>query len=168
MWFAIPPNAVSPQALVPFTLQPGQVLNALVLQLLDEGQVRLSIANTVMDVVSQVPLTPGSNVRLAVQSTTPVLTLALLPPGAPAPRGTGVPAAIAPQAAADVGEAQVVQTASAQSITPPVRRTRRVPPLRWRRRSAARRRVKAVWPRCSPTLPQRNVRRRCRRRCVKP
>jgi len=102
--FAIPPNAVSPQTLVPFALQPGQVLNALVLQLLEDGQVRLSIANTVMDVVSQVPLTPGAAVRLAVQTTTPVLTLAVVEPGSAAraasASGTSTPATVNEAAAA--------------------------------------------------------------------
>ena len=122
MQFAIPPNAVSPQALVPFALQPGQVLNALVLQLLEEGQVRLSIANTVMDVVSQVPLTPGANVRLAVQSTTPVLTLALVEPGSAA-RTAGASTTTGTLAPAAVGETPVASTASndpaARNAAPP-------------------------------------------------
>ena len=121
---AIPSNAVSTQALVLFALQPGQILSALVLQLLEEGQVRLSIANTVLDVVSQVPLQPGTNVRLMVQGTTPVLTLAVVDTNnAPAARGT-VPAATAArtQASGAVGEAQAAPTVSADpSMAQPAR-----------------------------------------------
>jgi len=121
---AIPSNAVSTQALVPFALQPGQVLSALVLQLLEEGQVRLAIANTVLDVVSQVPLQPGTNVRLMVQGTSPVLTLAVVDTNnAPAARGTVAAATAArTQASGAVGEAQAAPTVSADpSMAQPAR-----------------------------------------------
>src|SRR5262245_45906866 len=120
---AIPPNAVSPQALVPFALQPGQVLNALVLQLLEEGQVRLSIANTVMDVVSQVPLTPGATVRLAVQATTPVLMLAVVEPGGGA-RAAGVSPTAGTSASTVVGEAAAASATSGDpTVAQPARNT---------------------------------------------
>src|SRR5262249_61988755 len=104
------------QALVPFALQPGQVLNALVLQVLEEGQVRLSIANTVMDVVSQVPLTPGATVRLAVQSTTPVLTLAVVEPGSAA-RSAGASVTSGTSTSAAVGEAAAASATSNDPTT---------------------------------------------------
>ena len=74
------PVALTPQPSTP--LQPGAVINALVLKLLDEGQVRLAVANTLIDVVSQVPLVPGQSVRLAVEGTPADLRLVLVEPGA--------------------------------------------------------------------------------------
>lgn len=48
-------------------LTPGQLIDALVLQLIDETTVRLSVAGSIIDVKTQVPLQPGSAVRLAVR-----------------------------------------------------------------------------------------------------
>jgi Flagellar hook-length control protein FliK len=62
--------------------QAGEVLDALVLQLLDNGVARLSIANTLLDVQTQVPLIPGTTVRLAVKSTTDGVKLVILDNGA--------------------------------------------------------------------------------------
>jgi hypothetical protein len=62
--------------------QAGEVLDALVLQLLDNGVARLSIANTLLDVQTQVPLIPGTTVRLAVKSTTDGIKLVVLDNGA--------------------------------------------------------------------------------------
>ena len=73
------PVSLTPQPSAP--LQPGAVINALVLQLLDEGQVRLAVANTLIDVMSQVPLVPGQNVRLAVEGTPAEPRLVLVEPG---------------------------------------------------------------------------------------
>ena len=73
-------------------LQPGTVINALVVQLLDQGQVRLALANTLIDVLSQVPLTPGTTVRLAVEGTPSDLRLVIVDQGGNA--------AVRPEAAA--------------------------------------------------------------------
>lgn len=51
----------------PQVLAPGQLIDALVLQLLDATTVRLSVAGTILDVKTRVPLEPGSAVRLAVR-----------------------------------------------------------------------------------------------------
>lgn len=48
-------------------LTPGQLIDALVLQLLDATTVRLSVAGNIVDVKTQVALEPGSAVRLAVR-----------------------------------------------------------------------------------------------------
>jgi hypothetical protein len=48
-------------------LQPGQVVQALVLDLLQSGAFRLQLPQAVLDVRSDVPLTPGSTVTLAVK-----------------------------------------------------------------------------------------------------
>ena len=83
MQFAIPPNviAASAQSGSSVALQPGDIVNALVLQLLADGKVRIAIANKTMDVVSQVPLDPGTTVQLAVKSTATGLALSLLDQG---------------------------------------------------------------------------------------
>jgi len=132
---AVPPTALIANAQVPpLALQPGEILNALVLQLLDDGKVRIAIANTIMEVASQVPLVPGTTIQLAVKGTAPDLTLALVDlgshqtnPGAQAP----VAAATRPApGAAGVTEAQVPQ-ATVPSAAPaephPVDRDARLP-----------------------------------------
>jgi len=60
------------------TLQAGEVVDALVLQLLDNGAVRLSIGNSIFDAQTQVPLVPGSTVRLAVKNTNDGIKLVIL------------------------------------------------------------------------------------------
>src|SRR6201986_1722902 len=47
-------------------LQPGTVINAQVLQLLGNDQVRIAIGGQPLDVVSQVPLQAGQTLQLAV------------------------------------------------------------------------------------------------------
>jgi hypothetical protein len=91
----------------PMALKPGDVLTALVLQTLADGTARLAVGDALLDVASQIPLTPGSTVRLAVQSTNAGLTLALLdsdraPQGAgQTPQGTLAPARAAVAGAVD-------------------------------------------------------------------
>ena len=48
-------------------LAPGQLIDALVLQLLDATTVRLSVSGSTVDVKTLVPLEPGTAVRLAVR-----------------------------------------------------------------------------------------------------
>src|SRR5256885_1906074 len=60
---------------------PGDIVNALVLQLRADGKVRIAIANKTMDGVSQVPLDPGTTVQLAVKSTATGLALSLVDQG---------------------------------------------------------------------------------------
>jgi hypothetical protein len=90
----IPPPAVAgnSQSAAPPSLQPGEILSALVLQLLDGGKVRIALANTILDVTTQVPLTPGTTVQLAVKGTSPDIVLSLVDPG----RGQGGGQASAP------------------------------------------------------------------------
>src|SRR5277367_6063790 len=47
-------------------LQPGTVINAQVLQILGNDQVRIAIGGQPLDVVSQVPLQAGQTLQLAV------------------------------------------------------------------------------------------------------
>ncbi len=62
------------------TLSPGEVVEAQVLQILADGRARLAVVNSVIDVVSTVPLTPGTTVRLAVKSTPDGIRFTLLDP----------------------------------------------------------------------------------------
>jgi hypothetical protein len=93
--FAIPPNVLtaSAQSGSSVALQPGDIVDALVLQLLADGKVRIAIANKTMDVVSQVPLEPGTTVQLGVKSTATGLALSLVDPGSEQAAGTAVTAA---------------------------------------------------------------------------
>jgi hypothetical protein len=65
---------------------PGEVVEAKVLQLLADGRARLSLANILVDVVSSVPLSAGSTVRVAVRHTPEGIRLGLLEPGLTGPK----------------------------------------------------------------------------------
>ena len=75
------PNAVAlnPQqgAAVP-VLKVGEIIDAQVLQLIDDTTAKLAIGNTLLEVQTQVPLTVGTTVRLAVKSTPDGLRLTLV------------------------------------------------------------------------------------------
>src|SRR5262245_62257247 len=92
MQLAIPPNLLAASALPdsPVALQIGDVVDALVLELLADGKVRIAIANNTMDVASQVPLEPGTTVPLAVKSTATGLVLSLLDPGGEQAAGAAI------------------------------------------------------------------------------
>jgi hypothetical protein len=64
--------------------QIGEVLDAQVLQLLDDGRARLAVANLIIDVLSEVPLVPGTTVKLAVKGTGDAIKLVLIDPEAAA------------------------------------------------------------------------------------
>lgn len=65
-------------------LQPGSVISAQVLDVLAENLVRISIANMSLDVMSEVPLTPGQNLQLAVSQNDTGIRLAVLGQGSAA------------------------------------------------------------------------------------
>jgi len=99
----VSPNLVSfnpqssPQAP---TLAPGDVVDAVVLALLENGKARLSVANTILDVLTKVPLEPGATVRLAVKNTPEGIQLVIVDPGgAQGKSGVAVPANARPGAA---------------------------------------------------------------------
>ena len=85
------PNAVAlnPQqgAAVP-GFKVGDIIQAQVLELINDTLAKLGIGNSIIEVQTQVPLTPGSTVRLAVKSTSDGLQLTLLG-NASAPETTG-------------------------------------------------------------------------------
>ena len=77
---SLPPNLALPSALgapgVP--LQPGQVVQALVLELIQGDVFRLQLPQAVVDVRASVPLLPGSTVTLAVKGTGSAMRLDIL------------------------------------------------------------------------------------------
>jgi len=77
-------------------LQPGQVIDALVLALLEDGSVRLALPDSIVDVRTAVPLVAGTTVRLAVKSSGPVVELAVVPhDGTPLPAAPAAPPGLA-------------------------------------------------------------------------
>jgi flagellar hook-length control protein FliK len=103
--------ALNPQqgAAVP-ALKAGDIIEAQVLQLLGDGAAKLSIGNTVIDVQTQVALTPGTSVRLAVKNTPDGIRLTLLGNAA------STPATSAPPAAAATVAAETTNAATAASV----------------------------------------------------
>jgi hypothetical protein len=120
---AIPPAALAAksQAGTSVALKPGDVVDALVLELVDAGKVRIALADTIMEVVSQVPLMPGTKIQLAVKGTGQELALTLVEGGDAQAAGNAAPtnstpatAGARPSAGPKIANAPVVQT------TPPV------------------------------------------------
>jgi hypothetical protein len=107
----------------PSALQPGEIVDALVVALLDSGLVRLQLPDGTIDVRTAVPLAVGAKVRLAVNGTSAGLQLVVLTDGSgragtPATLVTRQPAdaparaAAAPEAAAGAAfEAPAVEIA---------------------------------------------------------
>lgn len=77
-------------------LMPGQLIDALVVQLIDDTTVRLSVAGHLVDVKTQVPLQPGSAVRLAVRGHGSETRLVIVGQGSEPPPAAGEPAPAAP------------------------------------------------------------------------
>jgi Flagellar hook-length control protein FliK len=90
--------ALNPQqsAAVP-ALKVGDIIEAKVLELLGQSIARLAVGKSIIEVQTQVPLTPGTTVRLAVKNTPDGLRLTLLPP---APHAGGTPGSSNPVASA--------------------------------------------------------------------
>jgi hypothetical protein len=84
----LPVIAATPAAATPgLVLQPGAVVNAQVLNTLAENLVQIAIAGLTIDVLSEVPLQAGQNLRLAVSQTAGGIRLAIVPPGSQAASG---------------------------------------------------------------------------------
>ena len=60
-------------------LQPGTVIDATVLKVLDANLVRIAIANLSIEVLSEVPLKAGQALQLAVSQTEQGVKLAIVP-----------------------------------------------------------------------------------------
>jgi hypothetical protein len=84
----LPVIAATPAAATPaLALQPGTVVNAQVLNVLAENLVQIAIAGLSIDVLSEVPLQAGQNLKLAVSQTETGIRLAIVPPDAQAAPG---------------------------------------------------------------------------------
>jgi flagellar hook-length control protein FliK len=101
-------------------LQPGSVVEAQVLKLLSDELVQIAIAGLSIDVVSEVSLSAGQNLQLAVSQTESGIRLAIVPPQA----GAGTPTSpdtvtLAPDAlAAAAGSPSIDATAAKTQLTP--------------------------------------------------
>ncbi len=74
----------------PSPLQPGEIVDALVLALLDNGLVRLQVPDGTVDVRTTIALSVGAKVRLALSGTSAGLQLVVLTDGG----RTGTPATV--------------------------------------------------------------------------
>src|SRR5215470_3612573 len=74
---AIPNSFGAPPSASP----PGEIVDALVLALLDNGLVRLQVPDGTIDVRTAVPLAVGAKVRLAVSGTSAGLQVVVLTDG---------------------------------------------------------------------------------------
>jgi flagellar hook-length control protein FliK len=85
-------------------LAPGDVVDAVVLALLENGKARLAVANTIIDVLTKVPLEAGATVRLAVKHTNEGMQLVIVDPGSGSGKsGVAVPASAGGGAQPNVG-----------------------------------------------------------------
>ncbi|MEW6642919.1 MAG: flagellar hook-length control protein FliK [Pseudomonadota bacterium] len=75
------PVIAAQEAAPDLVLQPGTVVDARVLKLLDDGRARIAIASLAIDVFTEVPLQPGAALQLAVSQTADGLRLAIVPSG---------------------------------------------------------------------------------------
>jgi hypothetical protein len=104
-------------------LQPGSVVNARVLQILGNDQVRIAIGGQSLDVQSQIPLQAGQTLQLAVSQTDSGIRLAVVNPQNGASAGQGVNASAGAAAAFDqvtlAPDAAVRIAAQTASAVPP-------------------------------------------------
>jgi hypothetical protein len=87
-------------------LQPGTVIDALVLKQLDASLVRIAIANLTIEVLSEVPLQPGQALQLAVSQTPQGVRLQIVP-------GQGAAPSAQPAIAADTAPLDTVSVPKA-------------------------------------------------------
>src|ERR1043166_1978123 len=116
----------------PSPLQPGEIVDALVLALLDNGLVRLQVPDGTIDVRTAVSLTVGAKVRLAVSGTSAGLQVVVLTDGA---GRTGTPATVvartgsplvsaapAPESAVEIALSGTPASPSQSASSPPAPR----------------------------------------------
>ena len=113
--------ALNPQqgAAVP-ALKVGEIIEAKVLELLGQSIARLAVGKSILDVQTQVPLTPGSTVRLAVKNTPDGIRLTLLPNAPASGSSSAIPAAAiaaTPQAGATAVASESATTATQSLAT---------------------------------------------------
>lgn len=131
----LPVSAASPvaDATTPdLVLQAGSVVDARVLSVMADNLVRIAIANLAMDVTSEVVLTPGQNLQLAVSQNDGTIRLAVMSGAGEAagdqitltPRAAALvespplaPSANTPRATLTPAEHVAVTTASSEAVT---------------------------------------------------
>jgi hypothetical protein len=115
----------------PSPLQPGEIVDALVLALLDNGLVRLQMPDGTIDVRTAVPLAVGAKVRLAVSGTSAGLQVVVLADGA---GRAGTPATVVarngsePASAAPASESAVEIALSGVPVSAPQDPSPALPP----------------------------------------
>src|SRR5260221_1752933 len=116
---ATSPAPVSPVATPQLTLQPGTVISAQVLQLLENGLAQIAIDGIAISALSEVPLQVGDALKLAVAQTTDgVIKLSIVPPnGGAAPSVTTTTTSAAGAAASAVSVGSTPSTASPSSVS---------------------------------------------------
>jgi hypothetical protein len=99
-------------------LQPGQVVQALVLELLQSGAFRLQLPQAIVDVRTDVPLTPGDTITLAAKGNGPTQRLDILGQGATVASSGTAPAVAAQSVRRPIGEAVIIARANVADATP--------------------------------------------------
>jgi hypothetical protein len=99
-------------------LQPGTVVNAQVQNMLAENLVRIAIADLSIDVLTEVALTPGQNLQLAVSQTQDGIRLAVVGQGAGQGAATADAASLTPDAPVSATATPSVLPPSNDSLTP--------------------------------------------------
>jgi Flagellar hook-length control protein FliK len=111
------PLVAAQGATADIVLQPGTVINAQVLQLLGNDQVRIAIGGQSLDVVSQVPLQAGQTLQLSVsQAANGNINLAVVNQQASAPASQG---AANPTAASATSDAIILAPAATAGVAAP-------------------------------------------------
>jgi hypothetical protein len=106
---AIPSSFGAP----PSPLQPGEIVDALVVALLDNGLARLQVPDGTIDVRTAVPLSVGAKVRLAVSGTSAGLQLVVLTDGS---GRAGTPATIVARQPAPLPVADTLGASDAPAV----------------------------------------------------
>jgi len=109
---AIPNSFGAPPSAFP----PGEIIDAVVVALLDNGVVRLQVPDGTLDVRTAVPLAVGAKVRLAVNGTSAGLQVVVLTDGS---SRTGTPATVVARQGAEVaarGGGEPAMTASEPAV----------------------------------------------------
>ncbi len=105
-------------------LQPGSVVDALVLKILSENLVRIAIAGVSVEVLSEIPLSAGQSLQLAVSQTPDGIRLAVAGPDTGAAAGAAGTSAntatLVPNAVGDAAAAPTINAAPPKNILTPL------------------------------------------------
>jgi hypothetical protein len=118
------PVTASQGAAPELVLRPGTVVDAEVLKLLSDNLVRIAIANLSIDVLSEVPLSAGQSLQLAVSQTTDGgIRLAVVGPDSGAAAGLSSDSVtLAPQAMANAAANTPVNIPQTKNVLTPLER----------------------------------------------